>query len=350
MARRKLSLLSRLLVFGGVLLLLSSQIASAGQANVFVYHRFDDSRFPSTNISTQNFRAHLETIQRQNFTVLPLGQVVDRIKRGESLPQRCAVITIDDAYRSFVTAGWPLLKSFGFPATLFVSAGTVGVGEYLDWHELRALHGEGVEIGNHSASHAYLLDQMNDENWAARVLGDLSHAQKLFEHNLGFTPRLFAYPYGEFSPELVELVRQAGFDAAFGQQSGVLTPDQDLFRLPRFPTGGVYASPGEFQNKLLMQHLPVEVVTPKTPVLEDENPPKLVFSLEDGPFDRRTLRCFVPGQPECQVRVVPGEDNLYEIQASRPLAGRRSKYTVTASDSDGTTWFWYSQLWVLPRR
>ncbi len=332
------------------MLCLSVQAAAAGQANVFVYHRFDDARFPSTNIPTRDFRAHLETIQRLNFTVLPLGEVVDRIKRGESLPQRCAVITIDDAYRSFATAGWPLLKSFGFPATLFVSADTVGEGEYLDWHELRALRGEGVEIGNHSASHAYLLDQMNDENWAARVLGDLSQAQQLFEKNLGFAPRLFAYPYGEFSPELVELVRQVGFDAAFGQQSGVLTSDQDLFSLPRFPTGGVYADPGEFQDKLLLKHLPVKVVTPKTPVIEDDNPPRLVFSLEDGPFDRRTLRCFVPGQPECQVRVVPGEENLYEIQPNRPLAGRRSKYTVTASERDGRTWYWYSQLWVLPRR
>jgi len=349
-SRAKLNLLSRLLVFGGILLLLSSQAAFAGQANVFVYHRFDDSRFSSTNISAQDFRAHLETIQMQDFTVLPLGQVVDRIKRGESLPQRCAVITIDDSYRSFAAVGWPLLKSFGFPATLFVSTDTVGAGDYLDWHELRALHGEGVEIGNHSASHAYLLDQMNDENWEAGVLEELNHAQKLFEHKLGFTPRLFAYPYGEFSPQLVELVKQAGFDAAFGQQSGVLTSDQGLFRLPRFPVGGVYADPGEFQNKLLMKHLPVEVVTPKTSVLEGKNLPKLVFSLKDGSFDRRTLRCFVPGQPECQVREVPGEKNLYEIQASHPPAARRSKYTVTASDSGGSTWYWYSQLWVLPRR
>lgn len=331
------------------MLLLSSQVVFAGQANVFIYHRFDDSRYPSTNISSQDFKSHLEILHQRGFTVLTLGQILDKIKSGESLPQYCAAITVDDAYRSFLTSGWPLLKSFGFPATLFVSTDMVGGGEYLDWQELKTLRDEGVEIGSHTASHAFLLDHLSDENWEDLAMGEINRAQQAFERNLGFKPRLFAYPYGEFSPELAELVRQAGFDAAFGQQSGVLTPDQDFFRLPRFPMGGVYTGPGEFQSKLLMKHLPVRVVSPETTVIEEENPPKLIFSLDQGPFDSRNLRCFVPGQPECLVEMVPGEDSLYEIQASSKLAGRRSKYTITATDGGGT-WYWFSQLWVLPRR
>lgn len=348
-ARARLNSLSRSLFFGFLLLLLFQQDVFAGQANVFIYHRFDDSRYPSTNISSREFQSHLEILHQQDFTVLTLGQILDKIKHGESLPERCAAITVDDAYRSFLTSGWPLLKSFGFPATLFVSTDTVGGGEHLDWQELKTLRNEGVEIGNHTASHAFLLDHQNDENWQGRVLGELGHAQQAFERNLGFRPRLFAYPYGEFSPGLADLVRQAGFDAAFGQQSGVLTPDQDFFRLPRFPMGGVYANPDDFQDKLFMKHLPVKVISPETTVLEDENPPRLVFSLEAGAFDSEGLRCFVPGQSECRVEMVPGEDRFFEIQASKKLVGRRSKYTITAKDGDGT-WYWFSQLWVLPRR
>lgn len=333
-----------------MLLLTAVHTAAAGQANVFIYHRFDDSRFPSTNISGRDFQAHLEILQRQGFTVLTLGQIVDRIKSGESLPQRCAAISVDDAYRSFMTSGWPLLKSFGYPATLFVSTDLVGGGDYLDWQELKTLRDAGVELGNHSASHAYLLDRRKEKDWQAVVEADIRRAQQAFASNLGFRPRLFAYPYGEFSPELVELVRQAGFDAAFGQQSGVLTPEQDLFRLPRFPMGGDYTGVGEFKEKLMMKHLPVRVVAPESSVVEVENPPKLVFSLADGPYDRRTLRCYIPGQPDCRVTAVSGEDGLYEVQATGPLSGRRSKYTVTASESRGGGWYWFSQLWVLPRR
>jgi peptidoglycan/xylan/chitin deacetylase (PgdA/CDA1 family) len=338
------------LVIGTFLLLCFAQIASAGQANVFVYHRFGDSRFPSTNISIENFQSHLEILQKRDFTVLTLGQILDRIKSGESLPQRCAAITVDDAYRSFLTNGWPLLKSFGFPATLFVSTDMVGGKDYLGWQELKNLRDEGVELGNHSASHAYLLDRVKGGDWQAGVLGDIERSQQAFARNLGFKPRFFAYPYGEFAPELVALVRQAGFDAAFGQQSGVLTPDQDHFRLPRFPTGGVYTKSEEFKAKLLMKHLPVKVISPASTLLDAENPPKLVFSLADGPYDKRTMRCYVPGQPECRVNRVPGEDNLYEVQANSPLAGRRSKYTITASGGSEGGWYWFSQLWVLPRR
>jgi len=348
-SRAKLDFVFRSLAFGFLLLLLSSQLVFAGQANVFIYHRFDDTRYPSTNISSQNFQSHLEILHQQDFTVLTLGQIVKKIKNGESLPQRCAAITVDDAFRSFLTSGWPLLKSFGFPVTLFVSTDTVGGGEHLDWQELKTLHDEGVEIGNHTASHAYLLDHLGDESWEDRVLEEILSAQQAFERNLGFKPRLFAYPYGEFSPGLSELVRQAGFDAAFGQQSGVLTPDQDFFSMPRFPMGGLYTDPGEFQSKLLMKHLPVKIVSPETTVLEDENPPKLIFSVDEGSFDSGTLSCFVPGQSVCRVELVPGEGSVFEIQANSKLAGRRSKYTITATDGGGT-WYWFSQLWVLPRR
>jgi hypothetical protein len=99
-----------------------------------------------------------------------------------------------------------------------------------------------------------------------------------------------------------------------------------------------------------MKHLPVKVVSPASTLLDAENPPKLVFSLADGPYDRRTMRCYVPGQPECRVNRVPGEDGLYEVQASGPLTARRSKYTITASGGSEGGWYWFSQLWVLPRR
>jgi len=235
-------------------LLLLGNVAFADQANVFIYHRFNDSRYPSTNISPQDFRAHLEFLSQQEFNVLTLGQVVDRLQNEQSLPQRCAVISVDDAYRSFLTDGWPLLKQHGYPATLFVSTDTVGEGDYLSWQELRELQRDGVEIGNHSASHAYLLDRLaaeDESGWMTRVSGDLSRSQQAFESHLGSSPALFAYPYGEFSPALVALVESAGFVAAFGQQSGVVTSGQDLFRLPRFPLGGGYASLAEFRTKLI---------------------------------------------------------------------------------------------------
>lgn len=334
-----------------LLFLLLESAAFADQANVFVYHRFNDARFPSTNISRQDFRAQLELLQQHEFTVLTLGQVVTSLQQGISLPPRCAVISIDDAYRSFLTDGWPLLQKFGYPATLFVSTDTVGGADYLTWRELAMLQGEGVEIGNHSASHGYLLKRLpaeNDAAWSARIMADLKRSQQAFKAQLGSAPRLFAYPYGEFDPQLVALVKSAGFVAAFGQQSGVVSADQDLYSLPRFPVGGDYGSLDEFRSKLFMRHLPVRVESPGSTLINSPNPPVLRFFLNLDEIDSRTLRCFVPGVPNCTIRTVAGVAGLYEVEASQPLGGRRSKYTVTASDARGRTWYWFSQLWVLP--
>jgi peptidoglycan/xylan/chitin deacetylase (PgdA/CDA1 family) len=343
----------RLLQFGlFTFLLLLGHSAFADQANVFVYHRFNDSRYPSTNISLQDFRAHLDLLHQQEFTVLKLGQVVERLRKGVSLPQRCAVITVDDAYRTFLTDGWPLLKLYGYPATLFVTTNTVGGGDYLSWQELGRLQDEGVEIGNHSAGHAYLLDRLDTESaaeWTARILTDISRSQQAFESHLGLSPHLFAYPYGEFALELVDLIKAAGFTAAFGQQSGVITAGQGFFSLPRFPVGGVYSALSEFRSKLFMKRLPVNIIAPETTVVKDENPPKLRFYLNMGGLDKNSLRCFVPGQSGCLLRLVNEEAGLYEVEALQPITGRRSKYTLTASDMRGKSWYWFSQLWVLPR-
>jgi peptidoglycan/xylan/chitin deacetylase (PgdA/CDA1 family) len=323
----------------------------ANEANVFVYHRFNDSRYPSTNISIEAFKAHLDALKVEDFTVLTLGEVVDRMQNGVALPERCAVISIDDGYLSFMTDGWPLLKQYGFSATLFVSTDTVGGSDFLDWQDLRLLQEEGVEIGNHSASHAYLLDRLPEENeklWRTRVVEDIERSQALFQKYLDTAPKLFAYPYGEFSTELKNMVRDAGFVAAFGQQSGVISVGQDRYALPRFPVGCTYSTVNAFRDRLFMKSLNVQLEPQQDTVIKKENPPTLKFSLNDKIVDDRSLNCFVQGGAECLLERV-GEDRTYSVKAQQALTGRRSKYTITASDTSGKVWYWYSQLWVLPR-
>ena len=334
------------------LLLMPAGLVLANEANVFVYHRFNDSRYPSTNITTEAFKDHLEMLKVEHFTVLTLGEVVARMRAGETLPERCAVISVDDGYLSFLTDGWPLLKQYGFPATLFVSTDTVGGSDFMDWQDLLLLQKEGVEIGNHSASHAYLLDLIPSESkseWRTRVAEDLARSQGLFQKHLSTSPRLFAYPYGEFSAELTGLIREAGFLAAFGQQSGVISEGQDMHALPRFPVGGAYSAVSEFRSRLFMKSLPVQFKVHQDTLINDKNPPTLKFYLNSEVVDERTLQCFVQGGAGCLLERGTGEDRAYSVKALQPLVGRRSKYTVTASDTSGRVWYWYSQLWVLPR-
>ena len=323
--------------------------AAASQANVFIYHRFNDTRYPSTNISIEEFRAHLQVLDAEKYHVLPLGSVVETLRENRPLPERCAVVTIDDAYKSFMTEAWPVLKEFGYPATLFVNTDQVGGTDFLDWVDLRQLREEGVELGNHSASHLYMLDRFageTDEAWRQRITQDIKKAQLAFSEQLGYVPNLFAYPYGEFSNALARLVEELGFQAAFGQQSGVITAGQDMFKLPRFPMGGgTEGSLSDFRQKLHMGYLPVEMDEGQDTVVKGENPPSFKFFLNFSGITINTLRCYASGGQMCEIVKSPDGDS-FVARPSGAMTGRRGKYTLTASDASGDQWYWYSQLWV----
>jgi peptidoglycan/xylan/chitin deacetylase (PgdA/CDA1 family) len=334
-------------------LLLPVSPAPAGQASIFVYHRFGDDRYPSTNISIDVFAAQLQLLKEKSHVVLPLDEVVRSIREGRELPERCTVLTVDDAYVSFLTGAMPLLRRYGYPVTLFVSTGSVGRPGYLNWDQLRSLAREGVAMGNHTVSHPYLLNRKTKENnweWRQRVWREIAEAQEKLERELGEAPSFFAYPYGEYAPEVVEIVREFGFPGALGQQSGVAYSGSDPSVFPRFPMGGPYATLEGFEQKAAMKALPVQVISPASPVVEEENPPTLEIRIEAGGIDLTRLRCFVQGQEEGEITPVPGDAGRFRVRAVSPLAGRRNKYTLTAPGRGTGQWYWFSQLWVFTDR
>jgi len=331
-----------------ILSLLPVAVLAADHATVFIYHRFGDSRYPSTNTSLADFRAHLDTLRAGGYAVLPLSEIVDHLRDGSSLPERCVAITVDDAFRSFQRGAVPLLREYGYPATLFVNTSEMDGPDYMTWAELQRLANDGIEVGSHSATHGYLLDRRPGESasaWRDRVKAEIRLSREELTSRLGRAPRFFAYPYGEFSRELIEVVHELGFIAAVGQQSGVVGRGQDLFALPRFPAAGSYGSLGEFRDRLRFRALPLKVLAPADTLVGATNPPVWRVKLDTAAIDPRTLRCYVPGQPPARVTAVDPAAGIYEIRAVSPLTDRRSKYTLTVVDRQGI-WRWFSQLWV----
>ncbi len=329
-----------------VLLAVSSSYA--GQVTSFIYHRFDETRYPSTNISTDIFTQQLDYVSASKIEIMSLGEVADRLAKGEKLPDHAISFCVDDAFRSFSEAGMPIIRRYNLPVTLFVNTDSVGTPGYLNWDELKQLAEEGVEIGNHTASHAYLVELKNNESlqqWEERIRTDIEKAQSQFEKHLGFKPTLFAYPYGEYSDRVVDVIKSLGFNAAFAQQSGVIYDQSDRFILPRFPMGGPFATLKGFKNKLAMGPLTVSAADPADPVIID-NPPVLHFQVAGKEINAQRFNCFVQGDNRC--RVTKDEQKgtgWYQITAEKPLTGRRNKYTVTLQSAEGQ-WLWYSHLWV----
>ena len=320
---------------------------SKGEFACFVYHRFGDSRYPSTNISIDTFRSQLRFLQKEEYTVYTLGEATEKLHSAAGVPEKTVVLTVDDGYTSFLTGAMPLLREFGFKATLFINSSTVGHRGYLGWDALEELVAEGIEIGNHSATHPYFLN-IGKEELLSEFKEDVKEAQNKIEAYLDVKPEVFSYPFGEYNLEMKRTVKELGFRSAAAQNSGIIYGGSDLYALPRFPMGGPYATLDGFKEKIRMKALKVRKQVPDSPILRGPNPPELELVLDPKNLNMKGIQCFVHGRPDCTIKRDSKDPNILTVQAENPLKDRRVLYTITAPSTDGKTWYWFSHLWIQP--
>jgi peptidoglycan/xylan/chitin deacetylase (PgdA/CDA1 family) len=129
---------------------------SADSAVILQYHHFGDDTPPSTSVTMAQFRSHLDYLKTGGFTVLPVEEIVDRLRNGKPLPEGCTGITIDDAYTSVYERAFPLLREYGYPFTVFVT--TEGVDKrfdsYMTWEQMRSMIPGGRPATNGKSGYA----------------------------------------------------------------------------------------------------------------------------------------------------------------------------------------------------
>jgi peptidoglycan/xylan/chitin deacetylase (PgdA/CDA1 family) len=313
----------------------------------FVYHRVGDHRYPTTNTSTKDFESHLSYLTSHGFKVLNFSEAIDYLK-SDGPAQKIAVITIDDGYKSFYKNGYPLLKKYKFPATLFINTESVGGGDMMSWEEIETVSKNAVEIGNHTHSHAFFLNKPAASRH--KIFRDeIELSQKLIKEHLGITPEVFTYPYGEFDPEMKKIVKELGFKAACAQNSGVVHSNGDLFMCPRFPMSESYSSISQFSEKANMKALRVTDSNPNSFLLGNDKRPVLKLTVDTDDLRTNQFQCFIQGG-SCDFKVISKTDNsaVISLQANKALSGRRrTLYTVTVPDKEGK-WHWYSHVWINP--
>ena len=307
-------------------------------ATVLMYHRFGESRYPSTNISIEQFEAHLAHLAAGNYTVLKLDDIIGRLRAGELLPDRTVAITIDDAYLSVYTEAWPRLTEAGFPFTLFVASSPIDrqLSGYMSWEQIRELQSSGVTIGSQTHTHPH-MHRLSDEE----VRAEISTSNGRFIEELGLRPELFAYPYGEYSQFVIDAVKDAGFRAAFGQNSGIMHSADDQFQLPRFAFNEAYGTIDRL--KLAVDGLPLKVhdLTPEDMVLTT-NPPLYGFTVSEEMSPVSQLRCFSNNHGKLDVTML---GMRAEIRAPGPLTEPRARINCTMPAVDGR-WRWFGRQFL----
>ncbi len=320
-------------------------------AVVLEYHHVAEDTPPSTSITPQAFAAQMDYLAAHDFHVLALDEIVARMRQGRSLPPRTVALTFDDAYRSVYTEVLPRLRDRGWPFTVFVSTDSIDddLDNYASWDHLRAMARAGATIGNHSLSHPHLVRRRADESraqWRNRVRREISGAQERLRQELDDPARLFAYPYGEYSPEVQALVRELDF-VGFGQQSGGFGPDSDFTALPRFPLAGSAPALDRFATKVRARPLPLRAVEPASGVLAaDARRPTLRLALGAG-VAPGSVGCYVGGSA-VPVRQVEQDPPVLAVRPEQAIGPGRTKYNCTAPVSGASAWHWYSFLWMKP--
>jgi len=133
---------------------------AADHAVIITYHRFGENSVPSTKIRLEQLDAHIRELTSGRYNVVPLADVVRAFQTGQPLPDPTVAITVDDAYRSLYTEGWPRFRAAKLPITVFVATDSIDHNQagFLSWDQLRELAREGVTIGSQTLSHPHLAD------------------------------------------------------------------------------------------------------------------------------------------------------------------------------------------------
>ncbi|WP_160165035.1 polysaccharide deacetylase family protein [Chrysiogenes arsenatis] len=322
-------------------------------AVVFMYHRFGENIHPSTNVTHEQFAAHLAYLAQNDFSVWPLERLIAARTHGEAIPPRTVSITIDDAYASVYVVAFPLLQQYQFPATVFVPTDAIdsNLRGYMSWDQMREMTSHGIVFGNHTLSHTSFAErgaQESDSEYHARIHREVEGAQQRIDQELGTQPRLFAYPYGEYRSEAHAIVTEMGY-FAFGQHSGAIPAGISPVPLPRFPMAQRYAQIDEFARKARTVALPIQKVVPLSPLLLSGSGATLTLQVNQAsPFRWNQVACFTfDGTPLTMKRPEPG---IFTMSTNAPLVSatqKRNRFNCTVPMADGSGRYgWYSHPWI----
>ena len=297
-----------------------------------MYHRFEENKYPSTNVKMEIFKKQIDIIKKNNQEFINLSEFDKNFENPKN--KKKILLTIDDAFYSFYDKAWPYLKKNKIPFILFVSTEPVGKYGYMTWDQIKEIEKEDfVTIGNHSHSHEYLVD-LDFKNFK----DDINKSIKIFKDKLGYNPIYFSYPFGEYSLEQ-KIYIQKNFKFAFGQHSGVIDFNKDKYELPRFPINEKYGDLKRFKFLINLLPLQYKSVLPKDKFITDKNnPPNMEIEFFEKQKNINNLNCFSNEGNEWKKSNLEFDKNKVLIKFREKFNFRRGRINCSLNDEDGWKW------------
>ena len=307
-----------------------------------MYHRFDENKYPSTNIRIDAFKKQIELIENEKINFISPKNFKNNLISNKG--NRKILLTIDDGFASFYENAWPILKKKKIPFILFINTKEVGAFNYMNWEQIKELYKEDfVEIGNHSHSHEYLVDENS-----SIIRDDINKSIEIFKKQLGENSIFFSYPFGEYSLEFKSIIKSLDFKYAFGQHSGVIDETKDLLELPRFPINEKYGDLKRFKTLIKTLPLKYEYILPEEKYLTPlNNPPDVRIKFSKGMRNIKNINCYSNEGDDWKKSKINFIDDLnIKIKLIDSFVGERGRINCSLRENNGF-WRWLGIQFVI---
>lgn len=187
---------------------------------VLSYHNFSLDRSTSRmTVTKAAFEEQMKLLRDKGYRVISMDQLFDFLDFKSQIPKKSVVITIDDGWRSVYDIALPILKEYGYPATLFVYTDLiVGSQKTLSWELVQELANNGIDVQGHTKTHRDLSLVDKKESFAGyfeAIAKELSESARVVKAKVGKDIKYLSYPNGETNHLVIELVKKYGYRGAF---------------------------------------------------------------------------------------------------------------------------------------
>jgi peptidoglycan/xylan/chitin deacetylase (PgdA/CDA1 family) len=182
-------------------------------------------------ISAESFDQQMKYLYGSGDTTITPDQLIAHLRYGKSLPEKPVMITFDDGYLDNYTLAYPILKKYGQRAVFFLITGSIGVDKrFMNWRQAKEMSDGGMIMQSHTVNHVNLTKIPPEEAYQ-----ELVESRRVLEQELGKPVRYIAYPTGAVDKNTAQLVKAAGYRAAFSVRFGEASSSSDFYSIERIP-------------------------------------------------------------------------------------------------------------------
>ncbi|MDE2079593.1 MAG: polysaccharide deacetylase family protein [Patescibacteria group bacterium] len=185
---------------------------------ILVYHIVrpsylgDDAAVRAIALTPGTFDAELLHLQSAGYHVVSFRNLEAYFANSTPLPTKPIILSFDDGWRDQFVYAFPLLEKHRDTATFFIFTNAIGHRGFVTWSDLHALIAAGMTVGDHSRSHPFLTKITDPGKLRDEIVG----SKQILEQGLGVPITEFAYPFGQYNPAVISLLKQADFKSARG--------------------------------------------------------------------------------------------------------------------------------------